>query len=147
LSVTFFASAESLVLLVASLFLLFCSEGLVKIITGPDSDLCEKVDIRWVAAGFQMTFCFCGLLMIYSCLTRLFYYIPAIFREPILSYTTLQGQEALFLQRSLAGGFETIIDSFIAVYLIFGAPHYIRWQLRKLSAKESNQIIGVEKYE
>ncbi|MGA2092143.1 MAG: hypothetical protein ABSH16_01880 [Sedimentisphaerales bacterium] len=139
--------AESLVLLAASMIFLFRSDGLMRMIVGPDADRCPKIDVCWVIASFRIMFCLSGLLMIYSCIMSLFYYIPTIFKGPILPYTTLQGQEALLSPKLLAGGFKSIVDCVIAIYLIFGAPHYIRWQLRKMLVKESNQISGVGKHE
>jgi hypothetical protein len=147
-SISFIIKAvESGLLLAASLVLLFRSDGLARIIAGPDAGQYEKVDVRWIISAFQMTACLCGLLMIYSCITSLFYYVPSIIKGPILSYMTLEGQSSLLSPRLLAGGCVQIVDCIIAVYLIFGAPHYVRWQMRKLSAEELNHNGEVREYE
>jgi hypothetical protein len=133
----------SILLLAASLILLFRHDGLARVIAGPDAGQCEKVDVRWVIAAFRMTACFCGLLLTYSCIVRMFYNIPAIIKGPILSYTTLQGQTSQISPILLTGVLEGIVYLILAAYLISGAPHYVRWQISKLAINKSSQKEGV----
>jgi len=109
--------------------LLFRSDWLVQIIAGPNTDQCEKVSSRWIIAGFRITACFCGLLMIYYRMDLLFYYAHAI------STVVPENQSSQYFTKILAGIFVEIIGWIIAVYLIFGAPHYAAWQMRSTAVK------------
>jgi hypothetical protein len=58
-------AAKLIITLALSLILLFRSDWLVNIIAGQTLDQCEKASGRWIIAGFRITACFCGLLIIY----------------------------------------------------------------------------------
>ncbi len=121
--------------LAGSLILLFRSDWLARMVTGPDTNLCEEVDVRWIIGGLRITACFCGLLIIYPRIGYLFYYVPILMNGPILSYMTLQGQSSLLSAKTLAGILVEITKWIAAIYLIFGAPHYVRWQMWAIAAK------------
>ncbi|MGD0596973.1 MAG: hypothetical protein ABSA64_05560 [Sedimentisphaerales bacterium] len=141
-------AAESVITFVISLILLFWSDGLVRIIAGPDTDECAKVDECWVIAGLRLAACFCGLLIIYHRIELLFYYIPAIINGPnILSYMTLEGQSSLLSTKTSVGILVETAKWIFAIYLILGAPHYVRRQMRVLAVKEHNQTSGGKEYE
>ena len=141
--VSFIIAAELIVLIALSLTLLFRSDDLVRIITGPGDDLCDKVNVHSIISAFRLTACFCGLLLVNSCIARMFYYIPAIIKGPILSYTTLQGQMSQISPGLLSGTLVGIAYLILAVYLISGAPHYVRWQVSKLAINKSGQKEGI----
>ena len=134
---TIFVIAVELILsLTASLIFLFKSENLVQMLTGPDIDQCVKVDNLWVITGLQMTACFCGLLILFPRIERLFFYVPAIIKGTnILSYLTIEGQTSVIPVKRTVGFLMEITKLIFAIYLIFGAPHYVRWQMRSISAK------------
>jgi hypothetical protein len=124
-----------------SLILLFRSDWLVRIITGPDDNECTKADERWVIAGLRMTACFCGLLILYRRIDLLFYYIPTIIKgSNILSYMALEGQSSQLSAKTLAAILVEIIKWGIAIYLIFGAPHYVRRQMRAIAAEQNKEL-------
>ncbi len=130
-------AAKLIITLAISLILLFRSDWLIKIITGPDADQCEKASSRWITAGFGMTACFCGLLIIYPRIEHLSYYVPLIINGPnILTYFTLEGQTSQFSAKTLAAILVEIVKWTIAIYLIFGALHYVRSQMRVIAVKE-----------
>jgi hypothetical protein len=141
--IIFIIAAELIVLIALSLTLLFRSDDLARIITGPGDDLCDKVNVHSIIAAFRLTACLCGLLLAYSCIAGLFYYIPAIIKGPILSYTTLQGQVSQ-ISPFLRGVLEGIAYLILAAYLISGAPHYVRWQVSKLTINKSSQKEGID---
>jgi hypothetical protein len=141
--IIFIIAAELIVLIALSLTLLFRSDDLARIITGPGDDLCDKVNVHSIIAAFRLTACFYGLLLADSCIMRLFYYIPAIIKGPILSYTTLQGQMSQISPGLLAGVLEGIAYLILAAYLISGAPHYVRWQISKIAVSKSSQKEGI----
>jgi hypothetical protein len=145
---TFIITTQFVITLTLSLILLFRSDGLVRMIAGPDAGRCEKVDCTWIIAGLRLTACFCGLLILCSHIERLFFYIPAIIKGPnILSYMTLEGQSSVISAKRLAGFLVEVAKLIFAIYLIFGAPHYVRWQMRTIKVKEQNQSGGVEENE
>jgi hypothetical protein len=130
-------AAKSVITFAVSMILLFWSDGLVRLIVGPDTNECAKVDERWVIAGLRITACFCGLLILYRRIDLLFYYIPTIINGPnILSYITLEGQTSQVSAKTLAAILVEIIKWIIAIYLIFGASHYVNWQLRSAAVKQ-----------
>jgi hypothetical protein len=141
--IIFIIAAELIVLLIVSFILLFRSDDLARIITGPGDDLCDKVNVHSIIAAFRLTACLCGLLLTYSCIVRIFYYIPAIIKGPILSYMTLQGQTSQISPGLLPGALESIAYLILAVYLISGAPHYVRWQISKLTINKSGRKEGI----
>lgn len=134
-------AAKSVITFVLSLILLFRSDGLVRMIAGPDTNECEKVSSRWIITGFRITACFCGLLIIYHRIKLLFYYIPAIINGPnILSYMTLEGQSSLLSTKTSAGIIVETAKWIIAIYLILGAPYYVRRQMRTIAVKQGVKI-------
>jgi hypothetical protein len=53
---------------------------------------------------------------------------------------TLEGQSSLLSTKTFVGIVVEIIKWIIAIYLIFGAPHYVRWQVRTSEAKQGVKI-------
>jgi len=137
----FFVILKLLFAFAVSLILLFRSDWLVQIIAGPDTDQCEKVSNQWITAGFRIITCFCGLLIIYHRMELLLYYAHAI------STVVPENQSSQYLTKILAGIFVEIIEWIIAIYLIFGAPHYTAWQVRTITDKQPKRSNGVDKYE
>jgi hypothetical protein len=127
-----FVTLKLLFAFAVSLILLFRSDGLVRIIAGPKTDECEIVSSRWIIAGFRMTACLCGLLILYRRIDLLLYYTHAI------STFTLEGQSPLFSTKISVGFPMEIIKWFVGIYLIFGAPHYASWQARATAVKQGD---------
>jgi len=126
-------TAGLVITLTASLILLFRSDWLARMVTGPDADLCEKVDVRWIIAGLRMTACLCGLVILYWPISLL---IPAIINSPrILFDVALKRQEFPLPTRTIATIVMNTIKGLFGIYLIFGAPYYVRWQMRSIAAK------------
>lgn len=129
----FIITAESVITLAASLILLFWSDWPARIVTDPDAGQCEKVDGRWIITGLRLTACLCGLLLLYRPISLL---IPAIINCPnILSYMTLEGQMFQLSTRTTVATLTATLQGVFAIYLIFGAPHYVHWQMRAIAAK------------
>ena len=125
-------AAKSAITLAVSLILLFRSDGLVISIAGPDANECEKVDERWIIAGLQLVTCFCGLLFLYRRIEFLFYYIFAFTNNPdILSHMKFEGQPSNFSIEVII--LMEITRWIFAIYLIFGAPHYVRRQMQAIT--------------
>ncbi len=128
-------TTTGVVALAVSLILLFKSDGLARMITGPDASQCEKVNCTWIITAFRMMACLCGLLILYHRIGLLFFYVPNIINsENILSYLTLEGQSSQLSSKTLAGILVELTKWFFAIYLIFGAPHYVRRQMRVITA-------------
>ena len=129
----FIITAESVITLAVSMILLFRSDGITKMIAGLYADQCEKVDNRQIITGLRLTACLCGFLLLYRPVSLL---IPAIINCPnILSYMTLEGQMFQLSTRATVTTLTATIQGAFAIYLIFGAPHYVRWQMRAIAAK------------
>jgi len=130
----FFIILKLLFAFALSLILLFRSDWLIRIVAGTNNDQCEKVSSRWIIAGFRMTACLCGLLIIYRRIDLLPYYTHAI------STVVPESQSSLFSNKTSVGIFVEIIKWIIAIYLIFGAPHYVRQQMRTIAVKQGVKI-------
>jgi hypothetical protein len=141
-------AAKSVITFAISLILLFWSDGLVRIIAGPDTDECAKVDKLWIIADLRLAACFCGLLILYRRIDFLFYYIPTIIKGPnILSYMTLEGQSSLLSTKTSVRTLVETAKWIFAIYLIFGAPHYVRRQLRAITIEQQTKNRGADKNE
>ena len=126
-------AAGLVIALAASLILLFWSDWLARIVTGPDADQCEKVDTRWIITGLRMTACLCGLLILYRPVSLL---IPAMINSPkTLFDIALKRLESPLSTRTIVVIVTQTIKGIFGIYLIFGAPHYVRWQMRAITAK------------
>jgi hypothetical protein len=127
-------AAKSVITFAVSLILLFRSDGLVRLIAGPDANECEKVDERWIIAGLRLVACFFGLLFLYHRIEFLFYYIFAFTTDPgILSYMKFEGQPSNLSNKTLVIILMEIARWIITIYLIFGAPHYVRRQMQAIT--------------
>jgi hypothetical protein len=122
---------QTFILFVISGIFLFKSDYLISLISGHQANQCEMVNNLWIIAGFRMTFCFCGILMLYQRIKFLFYY-GSFIKSSIQAYLALQGQSILS-PKVLSGISSEIVSWIILVYLILGAPHYINWQIKILS--------------
>jgi uncharacterized BrkB/YihY/UPF0761 family membrane protein len=149
---TFIASitiitATGVVTLAISFILLFKSDGLAKLIAGPDACQCQKIDCAWITAGFRMTACLCGLLILYPRVELLIVNFPAIINGPKTFFDMVMlGSPKLSIQTLTRAILETAKGIF-GLYLVLGAPHYVRWQLRAPKLKKQNEIGGVVNYE
>jgi hypothetical protein len=133
--------AKLIITLALSLILLFKSDWLVKIIAGQTLDQCEKASSLWIIAGFRITACLCGLLILYRRIDLIFYYVPLIINGPnILSYMTIEGQTSQVSAKTLVAILVEIAKWVIAIYLIFGAPHYVRRQVLTSKVKQGVEI-------
>jgi RsiW-degrading membrane proteinase PrsW (M82 family) len=126
----FLVTAKLIITFAVSLILLFKSDWLVRILVGPNIDQCEKVSSRWIIAGFRMTACLCGLLILYRRMDLLPHYINAI------ATVVPESQSLQFSTKLSVGIIEEIIKWLIAIYLIFGAPHYVRRQMRSITVEQ-----------
>jgi hypothetical protein len=137
----FIIAAKLTIILAIALILLSRSDWLVKIVTGPDADQCEKISSQWIIAGFRMTACLCGLLIIYPRIERFDYYVHLFMNGPnISSYMTLQGQTSEVSAKIFVTILTEITKWIIAIYLLLGASHYINWQICKTAAKQGVKI-------
>ena len=141
--------AKSIITFALSLILLFWSDGLVRIIAGPDADECAKVNIQWIIAGLRMTACFYALLILYHRIDLIFYYIPAFINGTgIFSYMTLERQSSrISSTKALVIILAEITVWIIGIYLIFGAASLCAWQMRAVTIKQQPQNSGVDKNE
>jgi hypothetical protein len=61
--------------------------------------------------------------------------VPTIIKGSILSYLTLEGQSSQLSSKTAVGIIVEITRWIIAIYLIFGAPHFVRWQIQAGTVK------------
>jgi hypothetical protein len=129
----FIIAAQLVITLIISLILLFWSDGLTKLITGQDADQYEKTDMQSIIKGFRLTMCLCGLLILYQPVSLL---IPAIINGPKTIFDmALNRLEFPLPARTLVTVITQTTKGILGIYLIFGAPHYVHWQMRAIASK------------
>jgi hypothetical protein len=129
----FIITAESAITLAASMILLFWSDGLTRWITGPETAQFETADTRSIISGFRLTMCLCGLLILYR---PVYLLIPAIINSPKTIFDiALNRLEYPLPAKTVVTIITQTIKGVLGIYLIFGAPHYVRWHVRAIEIK------------
>ena len=103
-------------------YLLLCKSDLfVERIVGPEEPV--RKDVDWLPFAFRLTAVFAGMLYLYWVIPRMIssirWYIVST--RPGMMSTRSPWSEIVGWIAQLALG----------VYLVFGAPHFVRWQVRK----------------
>jgi hypothetical protein len=115
------------------MILLFWSDGLTRLVAGTEAEQCETTDARSIIAGFRLTMCLCGILILYQPISLL---IPAIINSPKIFFdAAINRSETPLPARTLVMFITQTIRGILGVYLIFVAPHYICWQMRAIPVK------------
>jgi len=132
-SILFYA-AFAVFIAVIVFFLIFNNNDLARKIVGPEEELNPTAKALWLTASLRLAVVFCGLILLSTSIPT----ILSILLSPIHIRTWVN---ELFLFRgfpkSLMFPFRkwcTLIYDFLktilAIYLLCGAPHFVRWQLR-----------------
>lgn len=84
-----------------------------------------RADVSWLPTAFRLACVFCGILVLYRV-------IPAMI-STARAYLIVR-HEPLAVQSPTVTGNQIlawIILLILALYLLYGAPHFVRWQVRK----------------
>jgi len=119
---------------VITFFLIFNNDSLARKMAGPDDQLNPTTKALWLAASLRLASVFCGLILLSTSIPT----IRNVLLVPI-RIGPLINENFLFdsFPKSLLLPFPkwcAIIYNFLkltlAVYLLCGAPHFVRWQSR-----------------
>jgi hypothetical protein len=85
----------------------------------------NHVEIFWLPASYRLAAFVCGIVIFYwtmPTIIRLFYLWISYFQgEPDYRIHEMPGDSTIL----------TILRLVLSVYLIYGAPHFVRWQVKK----------------
>ena len=133
-------------------WLFFRSEGTAIRMAGPVSEGDQHVDTIWIAAGFRAIFVLCGLLILVSrieTLVRVAAFFPTgprVLVEMIVYKYVDERFDMPFIY--WAEAFVNFCKGILGIYLILGAPQYVRWQVNKFclptlrEAKVAGRLFG-----
>jgi len=135
---------------VTTFFLIFNNDSLTRKMAGPGDQLNPATEALWLAASLRVATVFCGLILLSTSIPT----IRNILLVPI-RIGPLINEIFLFdsFPKSLLFPFSkwcAIIYNFLklilAVYLLCGAPHFLRWQFRHsiVQCQPNTQKIGPE---
>lgn len=128
-----FSSIFYIVLLVMFLalltYFLFCRSDLwARKIVGPDSENESLPKVFWVPGIYRMVSVFSGILYLYwlvpTIISSVYSYIT--YKQHQLGDSPMRMPATFSLDRVVAW----IILSALCVYLLYGAPHFVRWQVK-----------------
>ena len=91
----------------------------------------------WLPFSFRLTAVFCGIYFMY-------HLIPSVVAA--VSEYVMPLPEGVYYQRNLRWDkvANWVVSSALAIYLLFGAPHFIRWQVRK-TLEQCKELAELEK--
>ena len=123
-------------------FTIFSNDNLARKMAGPGDELNPAAKALWLTASLRLGLVFAGLMLLPDSIPTMakILKIPFLIR-PAVSQMFLFKSLPTVLNLPPAGWFRIICDFFkaiLAVYLICGAPYFIRWQLKHSLRHQSN---------
>jgi len=123
-------------------FTIFSNDSLARKIAGPGDQLTPAARALWLTASLRLALVFAGLMLLPDSITTMakILKIPFLIR-PAVSKMFLFKSLPTVLNLPPTEWFRIICDLFkaiLAVYLICGAPSFIRWQLKHSLRHTSN---------
>jgi NADH:ubiquinone oxidoreductase subunit 5 (subunit L)/multisubunit Na+/H+ antiporter MnhA subunit len=128
--IALFLSLLFAILYLAALFYLFFykREKLAERIVGTDSAAEPDSQIQWLPVAFRLASVIAGLY----CLQNILWHIM---RLVDLLFTYNQNKNVQTFHLSLQEGLSLSITLIFTIYLLCGAPHFVRWHVKKILAK------------
>lgn len=122
------------ILFFPSYYLIFKSDRLAEMITGPLSEKEIAVTKIHIVTYFRVMLFFCGIVIIFNSME--FLVQSAIFmlegpRVVIQSFVQNEFSAISMSFSNWAGLFANLCKVVLGIYLVLGAPHFVRWQLKK----------------
>ena len=138
-----FLAGFAILIAVAILFLIFKNDNLARKMAGDGEKLNPSNEAIWLAASLRLGAVLCGLIVLSTSMPT----IVSVLTSPV--YVRLFVNE-MFLFKSFPLSFVhspqvwcTAIYNFLkvilAIYLLCGAPHFIRWQLKHVAVINSER--------
>ncbi len=140
--------ALSILFLLVILRLLFKSEKLSARMTGPIPDDAAHVDRAWAIAAFRIALVFCGLMMLRHCIKPVataaifIVYVPKLITELVIN----RGVPDIYQMplRNWIDFIFALLKTAFAAYLLYGAPHFVRWQIKTLRPHEDYDTRSID---
>ncbi len=122
--------------------LLFENKWAQKMI-GPTYAGRESLDVTWVAAGFRLVFFFCGAMMIPGSVSFLLKAAEFAFTGPrvVIHMIIYRYVDRVFLKEwdEWLHLVLNVVRTLLAVYMVLGAPHYVRWLIETSYSHPASQ--------
>jgi len=123
-------------LCILAYYLLFKSDSLARKMVGLTNEDTSDVSRIWVVAGFRLTLFFCGVIIISGSVEFLVRVAGFVIVGPGLIVNMILYK---YIDTTFRLGFREWLRLFVdvcravlGIYLVLGAPHFVRWQIRKL---------------
>jgi hypothetical protein len=116
--------------------LFYKADWLTERIVGREEPI--RRDISWLPTAFRLACVFCGILFLYRV-------IPAMI-STVQLYLFMQRRGSAVQSPTITGSqiLAWIILLLLGLYLLYGAPHFVRWQVRKTLEQCSKPQGGTE---
>lgn len=118
-------AVSGLCLVVVCYIFLYRREELAHRIVGKQQPRQPQSQIEWLPTAFHLICIFAGLYCLFTTSSRILHTVLVYFfyynRAPVHTTNVLSAEHVLNWLPTLTAG----------VYLLCGAPHFVRWQLRK----------------
>lgn len=119
---------------IITFFLIFNNNSLARKIAGPGDKLNPAAQTLWLSSSLRVAVVFCGLILLSASIAiiRNILLVPLHIR-PIINEIFLFDRFPRQLLMSFSKWCEIIynfLKIILAVYLLCGAPHFVRWQFR-----------------
>lgn len=116
-------------------YLLFRPEKLVRKMVGPTDNITDSTDPIWIAAGFRLVLVFCGILItsrniefLVDSVVFLVYGPKLIVEMIVYKYIDKTFDMPLYAWLTIVA---KLLKGALGIYLLLGAPQYVRWQMDK----------------
>lgn len=129
-------------------FLVFRNDWLVKMLVGPEERSAQHADRTWLVVGFRLTLYFCGVMVLAGCIDFLISGVAFIIYGPrVLIDMIIHRYVDDIFAIGIYGWLEWLSGlcrTTLGVYLVLGAPHFVRWQMKKFNRYAGPEIIRGE---
>lgn len=119
-------------------YLLFTQAGVVRKMVGSTDSVTDLADAIWTATGFRLALVSFGILItarnidfIVNAVAFLVYGPPVVVQMIVYKYIDKIFDMPLYAWLTIAARLSKTV---LGIYLLFGAPHYVKWQIEKSHA-------------
>lgn len=101
---------------------------------GPAEPLCPVTHAIWLAASLRLATVFCGLVLLSTSIDPLVHILlwlwPSNIRQGVINIIEFKRFTPDLSPREWFTNIYNFIKALLAIYLLCGAPHFTRWQLK-----------------
>lgn len=115
-------------------FFIFKNNSLTHKLAGPGEILNPGTQTIWLITSLRLVLVFCGLIIFSTSITTIIkILLTPVYIRPMVNEIFVLKRFPTSLELSLRQWSDLIFDlgkAGLAIYLLYGAPHFVRWQLK-----------------